>query len=100
MADDMTVTKEMIEAGRSAARFGEGSRKLVTSIYEAMKALDPERAEIEPQPVVAWEINFNNRRVLCGHNAIGDYRQLDPKATVRELIYRPSTETAAEKEVK
>lgn len=47
------------------------------------------RAKIQSAETRAWRIVCEGEARILAHNAIADYRQIDPNSTVAELIERP-----------
>ena len=70
----------------------EGSLHRPLSIL-GYKALWRTAPEVKDEPV-AWEIRCNGKRIHHGHNAIADYRDLDPSATSTPLYAHPSPRIA------
>lgn len=63
-------------------------------VQAALKALRAALA-LPEQPATAWRIEYTNadgnkRRRLFGHNAVADYRAIDPGATSTPLFDGPT----------
>lgn len=71
----------------------------VQRLYAALAAHEAAQQDAGDAETRAWEITFTSagerQTRVYQHNAIGDYRLVDPSATVKELVYRTASQPPA-----
>ena len=107
----MTIKTKDVERLMKQCQIGVGGKdalnkahNIMADCYGTLGALARERDQLQAElakyrdaPVVAWKIAFKAANTpdgfltihYHGTNAITDYRQIDPNATVEQLIVKP-----------